>query len=113
MAVPADRDDESVREFKSFTDDLERLADWLVASRDRHGGQVESTASIGYRSSNSFGIMVPEILDQSPIYVKNQTLVHLSFDLWSMNFRLLDRPRPVRADVGNNWIPDANMSNLS
>lgn len=30
VAVPPDRDDEPVREFKSFTEDLERLADWLV-----------------------------------------------------------------------------------
>jgi transposase len=29
VAVPPDRDDEPVREFKSFTEDLERLADWL------------------------------------------------------------------------------------
>src|SRR5262245_120940 len=31
VAVPSDRDDEPVREFKSFTEDLERLADWLVS----------------------------------------------------------------------------------
>lgn len=31
VAVPPDRDDEPVREFKSFTDDLERLAGWLKA----------------------------------------------------------------------------------
>ena len=29
MAVPPERDDESVREFASFTADLHRLADWL------------------------------------------------------------------------------------
>ncbi|MBU2719408.1 IS110 family transposase, partial [Acidithiobacillus ferridurans] len=29
VAVPADRDDEPVREFASFTEDLETLADWL------------------------------------------------------------------------------------
>ena len=29
VAVPPDRDDEPVREFRSFTADLERLADWL------------------------------------------------------------------------------------
>ncbi len=29
VAVPPDRDDEPVREFKSFTEDLERLAEWL------------------------------------------------------------------------------------
>jgi transposase len=31
VAVPPDRDDEAVREFKSFTDDLNALADWLLA----------------------------------------------------------------------------------
>ncbi len=31
LAVPSDRDDEPVREFKSFTDDLDALADWLLA----------------------------------------------------------------------------------
>src|SRR5216684_3490784 len=31
VAVPPDRDDEAVREFRSFTEDLERLADWPIA----------------------------------------------------------------------------------
>jgi transposase len=31
VSVPPDRDGQPVREFKSFTDDLVRLADWLVA----------------------------------------------------------------------------------
>jgi transposase len=31
VAVPPDRDDEPVREFKSFTDDLDALAGWLLA----------------------------------------------------------------------------------
>ena len=31
VAVPPNRDDEPVREFKSFTEELERLADWLIA----------------------------------------------------------------------------------
>ena len=30
VAVPPDRDDEPVREFRSFTAELERLADWLA-----------------------------------------------------------------------------------
>ena len=33
VAVPADRDDEPVRSFQSFTGDLHRLADWLVSCR--------------------------------------------------------------------------------
>lgn len=31
VAVPPDRDDEPVREFRSFTADLNSLADWLSA----------------------------------------------------------------------------------
>jgi transposase len=31
VAVPPDRDDEPVREFRSFTAELEQLADWLIA----------------------------------------------------------------------------------
>ena len=31
VSVPPDRDDEPVREFRSFTEDLEHLADWLVS----------------------------------------------------------------------------------
>ena len=31
VAVPAERDDEPVRSFKSFTGDLYRLAEWLLA----------------------------------------------------------------------------------
>jgi transposase len=31
VAVPPDRDDQPVREFPSFTEDLNALADWLTA----------------------------------------------------------------------------------
>src|ERR1035437_8009794 len=30
VAVPPDRDDQPVREFKAFTEDLEAIADWLT-----------------------------------------------------------------------------------
>lgn len=33
VAVPPDRDDQSVREFPAFTADLKELADWLKACR--------------------------------------------------------------------------------
>ena len=33
VAVPSDRDAEPVRSFKTFTADLNRLADWLVTCR--------------------------------------------------------------------------------
>ena len=31
VAVPADQDDQPVREFRAFTEDLEAIADWLTA----------------------------------------------------------------------------------
>src|SRR5260370_9379740 len=37
VAVPPDRDEESVRMFSSFTCDLHALADWLLQCRDRKG----------------------------------------------------------------------------
>lgn len=43
IAVPPDRDDESVREFKSFTADLEQAADWLT----RCGVSVVAMESTG------------------------------------------------------------------
>jgi transposase len=33
VAVPRERDDEPVREFGAMTDDLQALADWLLACR--------------------------------------------------------------------------------
>ena len=33
VAVPPDRDDHPVQSFRTFTTDLHRLADWLVACR--------------------------------------------------------------------------------
>lgn len=36
VAVSPDRDDEPIREFKSFTEDLEELADWGVKYSRAH-----------------------------------------------------------------------------
>jgi transposase len=35
VAVPADRDPEPIRSFETFTEDLERLAEWLQHCRIR------------------------------------------------------------------------------
>src|ERR1700682_3356290 len=43
VAVPPDRDDEPVREFPSFTVDLNALADWLKAC----GGDTVAVGSTG------------------------------------------------------------------
>ncbi len=57
VAVPADRDDEPVREFASFTEDLHALADWLK-NCDVDTVAMESTAPActGYRSSNCWNL---------------------------------------------------------
>jgi transposase len=54
VAVPADRDDEPVREFKSFTEDLIAMADWL----ERCG--IET---IAMESTGVFWIPVFELLE--------------------------------------------------
>ena len=54
VAVPADRDDEPVREFPSFTADLERLADWL------DGCGVDTVAM---ESTGVYWIPLYELLD--------------------------------------------------
>jgi len=38
VAVPTDRDDQPVREFASFTEDLHAIADWLTACGIGHRG---------------------------------------------------------------------------
>ena len=54
VAVPPDRDDTSVREFPSFTADLERLADWL------EGCGVDTVAM---ESTGVYWIPLYELLD--------------------------------------------------
>jgi hypothetical protein len=51
VAVPPDRDDESVREFKRFTADLNDLADWLEAC-EIDTAAMESTGYTGFRCMN-------------------------------------------------------------
>ena len=51
VAAPADRDDEPVREFASFTEDLEALADWLKPAMWTRS-RWNPPACTGYRSSN-------------------------------------------------------------
>ena len=54
VAVPADRDDEAVREFKSFTEDLNALADWLRC------GDVDTVAM---ESAGVYWILLFELLE--------------------------------------------------
>ena len=60
VAVAPDRDDEPVRSFKSFTGDLHRLAEWLVACR------IETVA---IESTGVYWIPLYEILESRNITV--------------------------------------------
>lgn len=53
VAVPPDRDNEPVQSFRTFTTDLQRLADWLVACR---------ITSVALESTGVFWIPIYEIL---------------------------------------------------
>ena len=55
VAVPPDRDDEPVREFRSFTADLHRLADWLDAC---------GVDTVAMESTGVYWIPIYEILDR-------------------------------------------------
>lgn len=54
VAVPPDRDAEPVRSFKTFTDDLHRLADWLVAC---------GVTTVAMESTGVYWIPLYEILE--------------------------------------------------
>jgi len=53
VAVPPDRAEAAVREFKSFTEDLEALADWLQACEvDTVAMESTGAGSTGLRSTS-------------------------------------------------------------
>jgi transposase len=60
VAVPADRDDEPVREFKSFTADLQALADWLEAC---------GVDTVAMESTGVYWIPLYELLDSRGLEV--------------------------------------------
>jgi transposase len=60
VAVPRDRDPMAVREFKTFTADLQRLADWLVQCRIK---------TVALESTGVYWIPVYEILEARSIEV--------------------------------------------
>ena len=55
LAVPADRDDEPVREFKSLMVDVHKLADWLQAC---------GVDTVAMESTGVYWIPVYEILER-------------------------------------------------
>jgi transposase len=60
VAVPADRDPESIRCFQTFTVDLERLADWLLQCRIR---------TVAMESTGVYWIPLFQILEKRKIQV--------------------------------------------
>ena len=68
VAVPADRDDEPVRRFGSFTEDLHQLADWLA------GCGIQTVAM---ESTGVYWICVYQILEQRGFEVKLVNPRHL------------------------------------
>ena len=60
VAVPADRDDKPVRTFQSFTGDLYRLADWLLAC---------GITTVAMESTGIYWIALYEILEARGITV--------------------------------------------
>jgi transposase len=68
VAVPADRDAEPVREFSSFTGDLNRLADWLESCR---------ITTVAMESTGVYWIPVFEILEARGFEVLLVNAAHL------------------------------------
>ena len=60
VAVPADRDDKPVRTFQSFTGDLYRLADWLLAC---------GITTVAMESTGIYWVALYEILEARGITV--------------------------------------------
>jgi len=61
VAVPEGTSEQAVREFESFTDDLQRMADWLIACR---------VTTVAMESTGIYWIPVFEILESKGLDVK-------------------------------------------
>jgi transposase len=68
VAVPSDRDDKPVREFPSFTDDLEGLADWLTLCRIK---------TVAMESTGVYWIPVFEVLERRGFEVRLVCAAHV------------------------------------
>ena len=78
VAVPADRDPQPVREFHSFTAELERLADWLAHCRIK---------TVAMESTGVFWIPLYEVLEQR------------GFEVMLVNARDVHNVRRRKSDV--------------
>lgn len=92
VAVPANRDEESVRSFTTFTVDLQRLADWLKAC------QIETVAM---ESTGVYWIPLYEILEEN------------GFDVCLVNARHLKNVSGRKTDVLDcQWIQQLHTYGL-
>ena len=92
MAVPPDRDAEPVREFRTFTTDLERLADWLSRCRIK---------TVAMESTGVYWIPLYEILEQR------------GFEVMLVNARDVHNVRGRKSDVMDcEWLRELHSVGL-
>ena len=92
VAIPADRDDEPVRSFLSFTADLHALADWLEACKVR---------SVAMESTGVYWIPVFEILEER------------GFDVALVNARHVKNVPGRKTDVNDaQWLQQLHQYGL-
>lgn len=92
VAVPPDRDPQPVRRFRTFTADLQRLADWLAAC---------GVKSVAMESTGVYWIPVYEILEER------------GFEVVLVNARHLRNVRGRKSDVSDcEWARDLHSVGL-
>src|SRR5438552_18830947 len=69
VAVPADRDVESVRSFDTFTRDLHQLADWLQSGRVRTVA-MESTGVLRVHQKHLKTSRLEDLIERNPVPVQ-------------------------------------------
>jgi transposase len=92
VAVPPDRDPQPVREFRSFTAELERLADWLAQCRIK---------TVAMESTGVYWIPLHEILEQR------------GFEVMLVNARDVHNVRGRKSDVMDcEWLRELHSVGL-
>src|SRR5205814_876488 len=92
VAVPPDRDPNPVQTFRTFTGDLERLAEWLIACR---------VTSVAIESTGVYWIPVFEILEVHGLQVS------------LVNARHVKNVPGRKTDVSDaEWIRDLHIMGL-
>lgn len=92
VAVPSDRDPQPVREFRTFTADLQRLADWLAQCRVK---------TVAMESTGVYWIALYEILEQR------------GFEVLLVNARDVHNVRGRKSDVSDGeWLRELHSVGL-